>query len=186
MANVDAPRGLQPIGKSGGPYTGQTVRCFIPASDGTATFVGDLVTLAGSASSDGYPTVQQGAASDTSFYGVVVGFDAEPTNLELKYRTASTARYCQVVPATPDQEFVVQADGVVVAGDIGNNADIVVGSGDTSTGLSGMELDHSNVGTGVNLHIVRLHVVEGNDFGQDADLVVRVNENVFTDLTPGA
>ena len=134
MANADAPAGLRPIKNlSGAPYTGATIKCSILAADSTATFIGDLVRLSGTASTEGYPSVVQGAASDTSFFGVVTSFDPSPTDLETTYRKASTLRNCNVVPAN-DALFVIQTDGAFAITDVGETADVVVGSGDTNTG----------------------------------------------------
>jgi hypothetical protein len=179
MANADAPRGFRPIPGPGGTYSGATVRCAILAADGTATFVGDLVKLSGTASADGYPSVAQAAVGDLAF-GVVVSFEPDRTNLELKYRTASTLRYCNVITCPPTQEFVVQASGSIAITDVGNDADFVVGSGDTTTGLSGMELDSANIGED---GMIILGIIDrpDNEIGTNADVRVRINESAWGD-----
>ena len=180
MANADTPSGFRPIGNlSGAPYTGATVKCAILAADETATFIGDLVRLSGSSSTEGYPSVEQGAATDTDFFGVVTSFDPSPTDLETVYRKADTLRNCNVVPCYPGQLFVIQSQtGEATAiEDVGLLADIVVGSGSTSTGLSGMELD--TAGTNANLQILGIVERTDNTTGANADLIVRVNEHVF-------
>jgi len=179
MANVDAPKGFTPKKMlDGSPYNGATVKCSLLAADSTATFIGDLVTLSGSASAEGYPSVQQGAASDTAFFGVITSFDANPSDLETNYRLASTARTCNVVPAL-DVIFSVQCDGAFAITDVGDTADVVVGSGDTATGLSGMELNSTNIGTGVNLQILGVDERPDNEIGTNADVLVRINESAF-------
>jgi len=180
MANADTPNGFRPIGNlNGAPYTGATIKCSILAADETATFVGDLVKLSGTASAEGYPSVQQGAASDTSFFGVVTSFDPAPTDIETVYRKADTLRNCNVVPASGGQLFVVQANGAFAITDVGNTADVVVGSGSTSTGLSGMELNSSDIGTGINLHILGVDQRPDNEIDTNCDVVVRINEHTF-------
>lgn len=186
MANADTPFGLRPVADlSGAPYNGTTVRCAILAADGTATFVGDLVKLSGTAATDTtgdggtYPSVQQGAASDTAFFGVITSFEPLRTNLETLHRVASTLRYCNVVPATQGQLFEIQCDGAFAITDIGNTADIVVGSGSTTTGLSAMELDSSDIGTGANLQIVGFANRPDNAVDTNANVIVRVNEHTF-------
>ena len=73
MANTDAPRGFSPVKhRSGLPWNGSCTRYVIPASDGTATFVGDAVKLAGTSDSTGkVPGVVQ-AAQGNRVVGVVV------------------------------------------------------------------------------------------------------------------
>lgn len=190
MANADTPFGFRPIANlTGSPYTGGTVKCAIVATDETATFIGDLVKLSGTAQTDTagdggtYPSVVQGAAADTAFFGVITSFEPDRTDLELNYRVADTLRYCHVVPATQGQLFVVQADGNVAITDFGNTADVVVGAGNTTTGRSGMELDSSDIGTGVNLHIVGYYNAPDNDIvtgsGANSLVIVRINEHTF-------
>ncbi len=74
MANVDRPAGLKPLKHvSGAPYNGQTNMYLIPSTNGTATFIGDLVSLGGSAGAagtvvngydvEGMPTIVQSVAN---------------------------------------------------------------------------------------------------------------------------
>ena len=161
MANADAPFGFRPVNRDGSPYNGATLRCVIPVGDGTATFIGDAVVLGGT-SIDGYPTVAQGAGTPgtTINFGVVTAFEANPDGLSDQYRKASTKRFCQVCVAD-NQYFEVQCDDDTTATaitDVGLNANIVVGSGDTAYGISAMELDSdSAAGTDtLDLQIVAL------------------------------
>ena len=180
--------GLKPVyNLDGTPFNGGTIKCAIASGDSTATFIGDLVKLAGSASTEGYPTVVQGAASDTAFFGVVTSFDPDPDNLSNQYRLADTARLCNVVPAG-NALFQIQSDGPTDVGDVGETADVVVGSGSTSTGVSGMALDDSNIGTGLNLVILGIVNRPDNDYGtgETPDVIVKVNESLQNSLGGGA
>ena len=147
---------------------------YIPATDGTATFIGDAVKSAGSATSDGlYPTVAQAAAGD-AIRGIVVGFSDQPyvsvntDNLNEKYRAASVARYAFVVD-DPDVIFEVQEDsagGSIAAASVGLSCDFVVGSGSTVTGKSAMEVDSSDVGTAAGqFKLLRVSNKVGNELG---------------------
>ena len=179
MANADTPKGFRPVKQlDGSPYNGAIVKCAILAADATATFVGDLVKLSGTASAEGYPSVAQGAATDTAFFGVVTSFDANPDDLGTIYRKASTLRKCNVAVAR-DNLFLVQADGAFAITNIGNTADVVVSAGSTVTGLSGMELDSSDIGTGVNLMILGVDERPDNDIDTNCDVIVRINESAF-------
>jgi hypothetical protein len=181
MANANAPFGFRPVMMlDGSPYNGHTIRCQFRAADATATFIGDLVVLDGTAGTEGVPTVKQGAASDTNFFGVVVAMEFNPADLTSKHRLASTQRACYVVPAL-DCLFEVQEDSDssnLALNDIGETVDIVVGSGNTTTGLSTMELNSDNVGTGLNCLILGLVNREDNAVGANANWLVRINENM--------
>lgn len=180
MANADAAFGLRPVGGlDGSPYNGGTIRCVIPSSDSTATFIGDFVKLTGSAvtTADGtFPAVIQGTAA-AEIFGVVTAFEANADDLGAQYRKASTQRFCQVVPAL-DNLFAVQADEDIEVGDIGQTADLTVVAGSTVTGLSGIELDSSDIGTGGNVQILGVYNAPDNDLSTNNPVViVRINES---------
>lgn len=196
MANVDAPRGFKLRADLMG-YQPQIRTYYIPSGDGTAVFVGDAVKTPSSASADarGYPYVAQATASGSpgdgnaaAIRGVVVGVDqvrgmtSSTINLYRTHRPASTAMYVFVVD-DPNAIFEIQADDVgatLAAADIGLNADIVVGSGDATTGMSGMELDTSSKGTtaGVQLKILGLVDAPDNELGvANQNVIVKINNH---------
>jgi len=188
MANKDAIYGLRPVDALGSASADFRVgRYFIPATDTTAVFVGDLVKLAGSADTDGVPTVTQ-AATGNAMVGAVVS--VEPTTRESKvYREASTARYV-LVADDPNQIFAVQEDsvgGAMAAADVGLNAEITVGSGSTVTGLSGVELDSSTKATTTthDLGIIGLLRKVDNEIGTNAEWLVRINNHQYTKNATG-
>lgn len=179
MANVDAPFGFRPIGGlDGSPYNGGTIRCVLVA-DAVATFVGDAVKLAGSASADGTaPSVVQVAANE-NIWGVITSFEADPANLSTIHRVASTLRYCRVAPAL-DNLFVIQCDGAFAITDVGETANIAtVGTGSTVTGYSAMELDSSDITTGETLQILGVYPSPDNEVGANAKLIVRIFESAL-------
>lgn len=180
MANADSPHGFRAVNRLGGPFNAATVRVAIASGDATATFIGDAVKLAGS-SVDGAPTVAQCAAGD-AVYGVIQAFEADPaTSLEDQYRKASTARFAQVIPAS-EAYFVVQADddtSVLDADSVGLNANFIVGSGNTATGISGMELDSSTAATTatLDLQIVGFPNQVDNEIGvANQEVIVKFND----------
>lgn len=80
----------------------------------------------------------------------------------------------------PDTLFSCQVSGSagLVATDIGNFADLVVGTGSAVTGTSGDQLDQSTLGTvGAQFKIIDLDPVQGNAFGQYAKALVQINEH---------
>lgn len=190
MANTDSPFGLIPkMMFDGSPWNGKYRVYYVPSTDGTAIYKGDLVTLSGTGSADGkYPGIQQTAAGDTTIVGVAIGFGTSPSlmfdinNLTRNYRAASTAMYVAVVD-DPAVIFEAQEDSVGAAlavTEIGNNADVVVGSGSTTTGQSAMEIDSSTaVTTTANLRILRLVDRPDNVLGDNAKWLVMINEHVY-------
>ena len=187
MANANAPFGLKPVRQlNGSDLSGATMRCFVPATDSTATFVGDAVKMAGSADANGVPTVTRAGAGDL-IAGVVISVEADSDEQGISYRKASTARYVNVCMA-PDVICEIQEDsvgGALAAADVGLNADIIYTvAGSTTSGRSGMELDSSDKKTGTaQLRILRLVPREDNAIGDYAVWEVLINEHEFKQTT---
>lgn len=180
MANVNRANGARPVKHiSGSPYNGQCNKYYVPSTDGTAIFVGDFVKSGGTTDADGVPTAAVAAAGNT-LRGVCVGVIPDTAD-SLIYRAASTARYILVCD-DPDIVFEIQADngGAVLAlADVGENADILVTGGSTTTGTSATELDSStHVTTTAQLRI--LGFVQRPDNAPAADyakVLVLINEH---------
>jgi hypothetical protein len=181
MANADNRFGLIPINKNGSVETGQVTLYYIPASDGTAVYVGDAVVKNGTANaSDGVPQVIRATAgTGNALTGAVVSVQFNPTDLETTYRKASTGTYVFVAD-DPKQDFIIQCDGTLAVTDIGSNANVVfTHAGVNAYGTSGMELDTSSFATGATLQlkVKRLHNVEQNEIGAFAKAVVQINNH---------
>lgn len=176
---ADQAFGLRPVKR----HECAIEECVIPASDSTATFVGDAVKLAGAEdTTDNAATVIQAAAGDV-IYGVVVGFAADPDSLTNQHRLADTKRRALVALAYPTTEWEIQADGAVTAGDTGQYVDLIVGAGDTVFGRSGMEADISTTAAATGqLQIMRPSRTVNEAFDTAAagtNLIVTINESVF-------
>lgn len=155
MANADTPFGLRPIGHPSGLSRASVRAYYVPASYGTALFVGDPVIKTGTSnttevSAPGVGTmpvgtmaeVNKAAAGDANaITGVIVGVAASPDNLSRRYLPASTGGVV-FVNDDPATEFEIQADGAIAAAQVGLNAVLIyTNTGDTNTGQSGAELD---------------------------------------------
>ncbi len=156
MANNDSPFGLKPVRhRNGASYNGAVTPYYIPASYGTALFIGDPVIKTGTSNTaevnvpgggkfniGTMPEVNKATAGDGNrITGAIVGFAALPADLSKNYNAASTERVAFVAD-DPDLVFEIQADGAIPAASIGLNAVLIyTHSGNTSTGLSGVELD---------------------------------------------
>lgn len=199
MANTDNAFGLKPVGDmSGSPYNGAITKFHVPASDGTAIFIGGLVKPAGSADAEGIMSVTGNVATGDAVIGVVVGVDAmlgagANGRDSTTHRAASTERY--VYAATdPNALFEVQSDGVggaLVAGDIGNSADLTgFTAGSTIFGTSTIEIDTSTAtasGDGTQ-DVVILGVVPraDNELSTNVKCYVRLNNHYLVDAQAGA
>lgn len=146
------PFGLTPVRyKSGAPYNGAANLYSVAAGETNNIFIGDPVLISGTGDAAGIPGVVRAAAGDR-MTGVVVGFGqfdgasaGSTTAINRGYRTASTADYL-LVADDPALLFAVEEDavgGALATTDIGDNADLVGGTGSTVTRRSGYMLDSS-------------------------------------------
>lgn len=167
MANVDAPFGFRPIRhRSGAPYNGSCNLYYVPSTDSTAMFIGDMVTYATAnmTTAEGAPYIAQAAAAGKECLGVIVGFEPGTAH-DTVYRAASTARYAMVAD-NPDLVYETQNDGYFSVTQTHHYADIIVGTGSTVTGLSAMELDSSTlVTTALQLRVLRMAAKPDNTAG---------------------
>lgn len=191
MANANVKGGLKPVAHgSSGAYTAGARVYSVAAGNATAIFVGDLVTAAGTSQViDGqtYADVVQSATGDV-FQGVVVGV-LPVTSSSLPYRVASTQRLL-LVADDPSLLFEIQevsTGTALTANDIGLNANIVVGPGSTTTGLSAMELDNTTEAATntLDVKIVGLVPRVDNEVGASAKWHVRLNRHRFANQVAG-
>lgn len=191
MANTSIVKGFTLVGHlSGSPINARIRKYVIPAGDATATFIGDAVKSGGTAvvmkNGEVLNTVIQAAAGD-AIRGVVVGFDpiqdvaVGSENLNRLHRPASVQMVAMVCD-DPDAIFEIQEDAVgatTALVDMGENADIIVGSGSTATGLSGMQLDSStHITATAQLRILQfVSRIDNTAASANAKLLVRINEH---------
>lgn len=183
MPNADRPFGLKPVRYvSGAPYNGAVNIYSTASGDSTAIFVGDPVKVVGTSQTIGgsvYQDVAQAATGDVMI-GVVVGV-VPVTRDSLTYRAASTQRLVYVAD-DPNLMFEIQevsGGTALTANDIGLNANFVVGTGSTVTGLSGVELNNATEATSntLDLRIVGFVNRPDNEIGEHAKWVVRINRH---------
>lgn len=169
------PFGLTPVRyKSGAPYNGAANLYSVAAGETNNIFIGDPVLISGTGDAAGIPGVVRAAAGDR-MTGVVVGFGqfdgasaGSTTAINRGYRTALTADYL-LVADDPALLFAVEEDavgGALATTDIGNNADLVGGTGSTVTRRSGYMLDSSTkVTTTAQVRIWGFDQTIGNTIG---------------------
>lgn len=191
MANADTPFGLRPVAMAdGSPYSASIRAYSTAAGDGTAIFLGDPVILSGTSQTiDGviYADVDQAATGDV-IAGVVVGVKPV-TRDSLTYRAASTQRivYVETGPNVIFEIQEVSGGTALAAADIGLNANFVVGSGSTTTGMSGVELNNSGEATTntLDLKIVGFVNRADNEIGEHAKWLVQINRSQWSNQVAG-
>lgn len=175
---------------SGGRYTGSIKQYSVAAGNGVAIFIGDLVKIAGTTQTINDTVmmdVVQAATGDV-FTGVVVGVLPD-TRDSLNYRAASTLRVL-LVADDPNLEFAIPEidTGTALAlADIGLNANISVGTGNTTTGMSAMQLDNGTEATTNTLDVKIVGFVNDptNAVGSTARWLVRLNRHRYVDQLAG-
>lgn len=180
MANVDRPNGLTPVRH----LSGGTIRAnvySIAAAYGTKIHSGSLVSMTG--------TGRNIALSDTDgpAVGVFAGCEYVDVNGDVQFRPYWPAPGAVATGTTvkafvfddPQIVFEIQADEDVVEADIGQLADVVVGTGSDSTGRSATELDSSDIGSAGLLKILGLVDRPDNAYGDQAKVEVLINLHTY-------
>lgn len=198
MANANTPFGLKPVADMhGNPYNGSINQFAVPATDNTAIFIGDPVKLVDTGSvinGQILKNVAQAATGDTMVGAVVAVLQV--TQDSPIYRAASTERIV-LVADDPDALFEIQQVSTgtpLTVNDIGLNADFVVGSGSTVTGMSGVTLNNATEATTntLDLKILGMPSRPDNDYGTSVSagaasskFYVRINRHVYVNQTAG-
>lgn len=206
MTNANVPRGLVPYGTfKGGYWTGAGNIYYIAAGYASNIFIGDpVITHSASNDANGTPAIQLGASGSPIigvFMGIVNGgpLNAAPVTVTRDlsiYHPASTAQYC-LVADDPDLLFWIQDDASTEATAPtkwpGLNANLVSGSGSTTTGYSGWQLAASTVATTntLDLKIMRSlntpdNVPSGTaNVGMNAKWLVKINNHQYANQEAG-
>lgn len=202
MANVNSPFGLKPVKDPSGDL--RFNKYYVPASYGTALYVGDPVIKTGTSNDattvtgvNSYeagtlPEINKSAAGDTNLLtGVIVGFEPNPDNLNrpANYNPASTEAVA-IVADDPNTLFEIQDDASATLDKdvIGLNANLVfTTAGDNNTGLSGANLDATTPATTqtFQLKILRLVARADNELGDNAKYQVKINQHTEATNTAG-
>lgn len=204
MPNADTPFGLRPAGHPMGLGKASIKAYYVPATYGTALFVGDPVVKTGTSNTAGVdvvgsghmpagsmPEVNKAAAGDNNpITGVIVGVAADPDGLGRRYLPASTGGVVYVND-DPRAEFEIQADGTIAATQVGLNAVLIyTNTGDTNTGQSGAELDTTVDAPAADasnqLTILSVIPRTDNEVGSDfTKCLVRINNHTEAHATLG-
>ena len=115
-------------------------------TDSTPLFKNDFVKLTGLSDNEGTPIVTRVSSQNDTLLGFVVSFGAPPGNNIPIYREANIKRYVYVCD-DPYVKFEMQVNGTFSDSDVGKNANLSLGSGNTNTGISDMQIDASTLTT---------------------------------------
>lgn len=180
MANTSRILGFRPVGHAGGGVL-RTRRYFIPSSDNTAVYPGDVVKLAGSSNTDGTAATVTLASAGDGIVGVVAWFEPNRDNLNIngQYRAASTDRYVYVWD-DPMIIYVAEAsNGTPAVTDVGLNINHATGSPDTASARSGAYLDFGTEAATSTLTFKILGFASNvdNEVGASARMYVMINKS---------
>ena len=193
MANKDSAFGCKPVRMMGGaPYSGGQSRYRIASGATTPIFQGDLVTQL-TAGVIGRHT----ATGTVPIVGVFNGVQyTDPTTGEQVFKNTypgsiSASDIIASVIDDPNVVFEVQADDTFPVADLFGNFDIVDQSpvGDTSSGISRMELDVTTGATTATLPLKALDISqdpENSDVSSaNTNVVVIINNHLYAAGTAG-
>lgn len=200
MANVNKAFGLRPLGKVGSNYNSDgDTQYRIASGTATAIFQGDTVTFSatggGGSASTGF--IIKHTPGDANILGVFIGCNyTDPVSKKTVFRNfypggIAADDIVAFVVDDPFAQFLVQASGIAAATAIGRNADLVqTVAGNTTTGVSGLELNTATLAAAaaLNVKVLGVSTTPGDDdlTAANADLIVMINEHLYRGPTAGA
>jgi len=162
--------GLKPVG----PQNPGALLYFDVDPSSTAIYIGDAVELVADKG------IAQAAAGNTDNLGVLVAVFDSGGSPALYYPGGNATGYTAVVNTDPHQVYMIHyyhATTALAAADVGLCADWVVGTGNTTTGISGNYITSGST-SAANLRILGLALVEGNTWSTDCEVLVRFCEHI--------
>ena len=191
MANVTERFGLRPSRQlNGSPFINAQNRYRVAADNSTNVFQGDVVKPFASG------TIGRAIANtSTPVVGVFNGcFYTDPTTQKPTFKnflpsSINASDLVAFVIDAPDTVFEVNANGVFGVADIFKNFSINNVTGNTTTGISLVQLDVANSGTD-STFLVQAIDISGDVFNSDvtvsnANILVRINNHAYKAGTAG-
>ena len=185
MANVAEKFGLRPYRKlDGTPLVGAQNRYSIASGHTTAIFQGDLVIPLTAGTIDRHT-----ANNSTAVLGVFNGcFYTDPTTQKPTFRNSYpgaivASDITAFVVDDPDAVFLMDAEDTFAQADLFRNYSVTTGSGNTTTGISEVQLDVSVSGTNASFIIQAIDISQdpdNSDTGSaNANILVRINKHFY-------
>ena len=189
MANVVEKFGLRPYRKlDGTPLVGAQNRYTIASNHTTAIFQGDLVIPLTAGNIDRHT-----ANNSASVIGVFNGcFYTDPTTSKPTFRNSYpgsivASDITAFVIDDPDAVFLMDADAAFTRADLYQNYSVSTGGGNTTTGISEVQLDVSVSGTNASFVIQAIDISQDPDNSDttsaNANVLVRINKHFYRNGT---
>ena len=185
MANVVEKYGLRPYRKlDGTPLVGAQNRYTIASNHTTAIFQGDLVIPLTAGNIDRH-TANNSAAVIGVFNGC---FYTDPTTSKPTFSNSYpgaivASDITAFVVDDPDAVFLMDADAAFTRADLYQNYSVTTGSGNTTTGISEVQLDVSVSGTNASFVIQAIDISQDPDNSDtttaNANVLVRINKHIY-------
>ena len=177
MANLNAPFGFSAViyGTSGTNNQQQRVY-YIPSTDTSAYYIGDVVKTIDGGDANGTPAIAKCASGDTP-RGVVTGIlisnpnnpSIQGVNLDLTTTSVPASKsqaYYLLVNDDPDQVYCIQGDSTTFATtDMNKNASYTVAAPSISNQQSATVLTGTTTSSTAVLKIVGIEPIPGNALG---------------------
>jgi len=189
MANVVEKFGLRPYRKlDGTPLVGAQNRYTIASNHTTAIFQGDLVIPLTAGNIDRH-TANNSAAVIGVFNGC---FYTDPTTKKPTFRNSYpgsivASDITAFVVDDPDAVFLMDADAAFTRADLYQNYSVTTGGGNTTTGISEVQLDVSVSGTNASFVIQAIDISQDPDNSDtssaNANVLVRINKHFYRNGT---
>ena len=189
MANVVEKYGLRPYRKlDGTPLVGAQNRYTIASNHTTAIFQGDLVIPLTAGNIDRH-TANNSAAVIGVFNGC---FYTDPTTSKPTFRNSYpgsivASDITAFVIDDPDAVFLMDADAAFTRADLYQNYSVSTGGGNTTTGISEVQLDVSVSGTNASFVIQAIDISQDPDNSDtttaNANVLVRINKHFYRNGT---
>ena len=189
MANVVEKFGLRPYRKlDGTPLVGAQNRYTIASNHTTAIFQGDLVIPLTAGNIDRH-TANNSAAVIGVFNGC---FYTDPTTSKPTFSNSYpgsivASDITAFVVDDPDAVFLMDADAAFTRADLYQNYSVTTGSGNTTTGISEVQLDVSVSGTNASFVIQAIDISQDPDNSDtttaNANVLVRINKHFYRNGT---
>jgi hypothetical protein len=202
MANVNKPFGLAVVRTlSGGQFSEQGTRYWIPSTDNNAYYIGDLVISLANADGNGVSGVVKATAGTETYRGVIAGVEVAnvggvsiqgtPLALETTNIPATKLRdYYVYVQDDPMTLFSCQGDLTAtnqIAANANKNCNFTIAAGASTVSCSGTVIASASIATTNTFSgkLMGLLQIPGNGFGAFAVWNVKLNAHEFNGLTAG-
>lgn len=186
-ANKNVPNGFTQALNQSADHTARIQMFATAAGDATPLFLGDLVKQVAGADANGVTNVTAITAVADLPLGVVVGIIPDMTNLNLRYKLASSVRYV-LVDVNPDTVYEAQASAATGVSALTKNVQPTIAGGNTTTGRSLGQLDSATFAVTAThmFQVVGVANRVDNDITfNNARLLVRFNRQRYNPGTAG-